>query len=133
MQASPVLKDAERTSLHPELLNNWPRNPEKAHRAALTPGPTGESWEATSPWGGGTGRPGRKHKGQGGISLSGAQGTPSPNSSGPDTSPRVASGAAARSWAAATGQSPHLAEKTRASVKPVQGSSSHVPASENEP
>lgn len=32
----------------------------------LTPGPTGESWEVASPWGGGTGGPGRKHTGQGG-------------------------------------------------------------------
>lgn len=34
----------------------WARGP------GLTPGPTGESWVATRPWGAGTGRPGKKHR-----------------------------------------------------------------------
>lgn len=67
----------------------------------LTPGPTGESWGATSPWGAGTGGPGRKHRGRaGGRQPQQGQGAPSPASSKSDTCPSAASSAATRGCAA---------------------------------
>lgn len=57
-------------------------------RPGLTPGPTGESWGATSPWAAGSGGPARKHRGRaGGRQPRQGQGTPSPLSSESDTCP----------------------------------------------